>query len=308
MRSRTIIFIAILLSGLLSGQQICFAYKSVMPYNGVFAAVGEPGRIDFYSPDGKLTDTVELPSGMVINDVCVYNGALVGAADGAVVTYRDSQLGFLPVKGEASALIPFRGRLLVAVNGAEGAQIFSYDALESPVDELFLPVEGRMAALTVNEKFCFGVTSEGEILRSTDGLEWILQDFNADYEGYYPPMEFIDVEAGLDNVAVIGRTRNGGSAMFISSQGIVWSPRELSYSGNSGNYMLEEEPLSVVYDPLADQYVLLCSSGVMFFVPACAHCNSREQINANELFSMAFTPQGDFFVVGSDGFASVVSR
>ena len=300
MRSKISVVIAILLSGLLSGQQICFAYKSVIPYNGVFAAVGEPGRIDFYSPQGTLSSSVELPSGMEVNDVCVYDGALVGTANGAIVTYSNSQLSFQPLQGEASALIPFRGKLLVAVNGSDGVRMLCYEGLGTLVDELLLPVEGRMTALTASENYCFGVTSEGEILRSGDGIEWLLQEFNTDYEGYYPPMEFIDVEAGLDNVAIVGRTR--------SSYGIVWSPRELSYSGTSGNYMLEEEPLSIIYDPLADQYVLLCTSGVMFYVPACSHCNKREQIKANELYSLAFTPQGEFFVVGSDSFAAVISR
>ena len=308
MRSKISVVIAILLSGLLSGQQICFAYKSVIPYNGVFAAVGEPGRIDFYSPEGALSSSVELPSGMEVNDVCVYDGALVGTANGAIVTYRNGELGFQPLKGEASALIPFKGKLMVAVNGSDGVRMLCYEGLGTLVDELLLPVEGRMTALTASENYCFGVTSEGEILRSGDGIEWLMQEFNADYEGYYPPMEFIDVEAGMDNVAIVGRTRNGGSAMFLSSYGIVWSPRELSYSGTSGNYMLEEEPLSIIYDPLADQYVLLCTSGVLFYVPACAHCNKREQIKANELYSLAFTPQGELFVVGSDSFAAVVSR
>ena len=36
--------------------------------------------------------------------------------------------------------------------------------------------------------------------------------------------------------------------------------------------------------------------------------NKREQINANELYSLAFTPQGDFFVVGADSYSAVVPR
>ena len=307
MRSRTIIFIAILLSGLLSGQQICFAYKSVMPYNGEFAAVGEPGRIDFFSPEGKFVHSVELPTGMVVNDVCVFDGALVGASEGALVVIRDGKTAFLPVQGDVAAVIPFRGRLIAAVNGSDPL-FLAYGSLDSEPERTALPTEGRLVALTASDQHCFGVSSEGEILRSADGRNWTFQEFNEDYEGYYPVMEFLDVEAGLDNVAVIGRTRNGGSAMFVSSQGIVWSPRELSYSGNSGSYMLEEEPLSLVYDPLADQYILLCSGGVMFYVPACSHCNKREQINANELYSLAFTPQGDFFVVGADSYSAVVPR
>ena len=107
---------------------------------------------------------------MEVNDVCVYDGALVGTADGAIVTYRNGELGFQPLQGEASALIPFKGKLMVAVNGSDGVRMLCYEGLGTLVDELLLPVEGRMTALTASENYCFGVTSEGEILR-TGSLE-----------------------------------------------------------------------------------------------------------------------------------------
>lgn len=292
----------------MSGQQLCFAYKSVIPYDGLFAAAGESGKIDFFTPDGKLEKTVELPSATAINDVYVFRNSLVAAADGLLAVYQDGMLSILPLDGDAVSLTLFRDRLLVGLNTDNGAAVLSFGNLTSSPDIMPLPVKGRLTALSSNLQSCFGVSSEGEIVRTTNLTDWTVLDFNSEYEGFYPRMSFSDIEMGMENLAVIGTTDTGAPAMFISSQGTVWSYRELSYSASRGSFNLEEEPLSVIYDYLGDQYIILCSGGVIFNVPACAHCNKFQRINANELNSLAFTYQGDYFIVGSDDFSALVPR
>ena len=309
MRSRLTLLIAILLSGLcLSGQQICFAYKSVIPYMGYFAAAGEAGKIDLYSPDGKLEKTVELPSASVINDVYVFRNCLAAAADGLLAVYDGENLDTIQLEGDAISLAVFRDRLIVGLNTTDGARIVCLDNFDTSPQVLPLDIKGSLTALSAGLQFCCGVTSEGEIIRTTDLENWTVLDFNAQYDGFYPRVCFSDIEIGLENLAVVGTTDVGAPAMFISSQGSVWSYRELSYSASQGSYYLEEEPFSVIYDYLGDQYVMLCGGGVLFSVPACAHCNKFRRINANELKSLAFTYQGDYFVVGSDDFSAVVPR
>ena len=292
----------------MSGQQLCFAYKAVIPYMGYFAAAGETGKIDFFSADGSLKKTVELPSATVINDVYVFRNCLVAAADGLLAVYDGEGLKSIPVDGDAVSLTVFRDRLVIGLNTRSGAAVMIFNSLDDIPQVVPLEVKGSLAALSAGLQFCSGVTLEGEIIRTADLESWSVLDFNSQYQGFYPRMSFSDIETGMDNLAVIGTTDTGSPAMFISSQGSVWSYRELSYSASQGSYNLEEEPYSVIYDYLADQYLLLCSGGVIFSVPACAHCNKLQKINANELKSLAFTYQGDFFVVGSDDFSSVIPR
>jgi hypothetical protein len=275
---------------------------------GQFAAAGESGTIDFFSPEGKLEKTVELPAATAINDVYVFRDCLVAAADGLLAFYREGELSTLPIQGNAVSMTMFRDRLVVGVNVDNDATVLYFSDLSDKPEIVALPAAGSLKALSSNMQSCFGVTSNGEILKTSNLTDWDILDFNAEYKGYYPLMYFSDIEAGLENLAVIGTTDTGVPAMFISSQGTVWSYRELSYSASRGSLNLEEEPLSVIYDYLADQYILLCSGGVLFSVPACAHCNKLERINANELNSLAFTYQGDYFVVGSDNFSALVPR
>ena len=275
---------------------------------GQFAAAGESGKIDFFSPEGKLEKTVGLPVSTAINDVYVFRDCLVAAADGFLAFYKEGELDILPVQGNAVTLTVFRDKLVVGMNNEGGAIILCFSDLNQTPEFIALPVTGSLKALSSNLQSCYGVTSNGEILKTTNLSDWDVLDFNSEYDGFYPRMSFSDIEMGLENLAVIGTTDTGVPAMFISSQGTVWSYRELSYSASRGSLNLEEEPLSVVYDYLADQYILLCSGGVIFSVPACAHCNKLERINANEINSLAFTYQGDYFVVGSDNFSALVPR
>ena len=275
---------------------------------GWFAAAGETGKIDLFSPEGKLEKTVELPSATVINDVYVFRNCLVAAAEGLLAVYDGEDINVIPMDGSAVSLTVFRDRLVVGINTESGAEVLSFSSMDDTPQAFPLTVKGSLTALSASLQSCVGVTTDGEIIRTTDLENWSVLAFNDQYEGFYPRMSFSDVESGLENMAVIGVTDTGVPAMFISSQGSVWSYRELSYSASQGSYNLEEEPYSVIYDYLADQYILLCNGGVIFCVPACAHCNKLQRINANELKSLAFTYQGDFFVVGSDDFSAVVPR
>lgn len=275
---------------------------------GWFAAAGETGKIDLFSPDGKLEKTVELPSATVINDIYVFRNCLVAAADGLLAVYDGEGVKEVPVGGEAVSLAVFKDRLVVGMNTGNGALALCFSSLEEAPEQEVLAVKGALTALSASLQFCCGVTDQGEIIRTADLETWSVLDFNSQYEGFYPRMSFSDIESGMENLAVIGTTDTGAPAMFISSQGSVWSYRELSYSASRGSFNLEEEPLSVIYDYLGDQYLLLCSGGVIFSVPACAHCNKFQRINANEIKSLAFTYQGDYFVVGSDDFSVVVPR
>ena len=275
---------------------------------GSFAAAGESGKIDFYSPEGKLEKTVELPSAAAVNDVYVFRNSLVAAADGLLAFYTEGILSILPIDGNAVSLTVFKDRLVVGVNSAKGAQVLCLDSIDAVPRVLLLAVKGELTALSASLESLCGVTSRGEILRTSDLDSWTVLDFNKEYSGFYPEMSFLDIEMGLENIAVAGVSDTGAPAMFISSKGTVWSYRELSYSSSRGPLLLEAEPLSVIYDYLADQYLLLCRGGVIFYVPACAHCNKFQRLNANELNSLAFTYQGDYFVVGSDDFCALVPR
>ena len=111
-----------------------------------------------------------------------------------------------------------------------------------------------------------------------------------------------------NSVAIVGTDSSGRNAMYVSSQGTVWSERELSYLVSGTPHMLEDSILGLVYDPLGDQYIATCSSGTLFTVPACSHCNAVISLKANELYDLALTPDGNYFVVGSDSYAALLPR
>ena len=106
----------------------------------------------------------------------------------------------------------------------------------------------------------WAVTDAGEILRSADGVVWTVQDFNAEYAGYYPPMDFRAVAAGGGSVMVAGLDANGHLAVYTSSRGTVWSARSLEYSEAGERQVLDVTPSSLSYDSVRDSF-FLCGSG-----------------------------------------------
>ena len=119
----------------------------------------------------------------------------------------------------------------------------------------------------------WAVTDAGEILRSADGSAWTVQDFNAEYAGYYPQMDFRAVAAGGGSVMVAGLDPDGHLAVFTSSRGTVWSARSLEYREGGELKILDVTPSSLNYNSQRDSFFLSGSGDTLFEMPGCSHCN-----------------------------------
>lgn len=150
----------------------------------------------------------------------------------------------------------------------------------------------------------WAVTDAGEILRSADGVAWTVLDFNGQYAGYYPKMDFRAVAAGGGGVMVAGLDPGGHLAVFTSSRGTVWSARSLEYSQDGERGVLDVTPVSLSYDPLRDSFFLCGSGGTLFEMPGCSHCNRLTRYPADTLYvriQAGFNAQ----LLGSGGFVIV---
>lgn len=131
----------------------------------------------------------------------------------------------------------------------------------------------------------WAVTDAGEILRSADGSAWTVFDFNAEYAGYYPRMDFRAVAAGGGSVMVAGLDAGGHLAVYTSSRGTVWSARSLEYSEAGERGVLDVTPCSLSYDPLRDSFFLCGTQGTLFEMPGCSHCNRLTRYPADTLYA-----------------------
>ena len=136
----------------------------------------------------------------------------------------------------------------------------------------------------------WAVTDAGEILRSADGADWTVFDFNGQYAGYYPRMDWRAVAAGGGSVMVAGLDSDGHLAVFTSSRGTVWSARSLEYREGGELKVLDVTPSSLRYDPGRDSFLLSGSGGTLFEMPGCSHCNRLVRDPAEILYAYFTEP------------------
>ncbi len=171
--------------------------------------------------------------------------------------------------------------------------------------ELRSVAKGKLQAICADaDGRQWAVTDAGEILRSADGSSWTVLDFNAEYAGYYPRMDFRAVAAGGGSVMVAGLDADGRLAVYTSSRGTVWSARSLEYSEDGERGVLDVTPCSLSYDPLRDSFFLCGSSGTLFEMPGCSHCNRLTRYPTDTLYARI---QAGFssLLLGSGGYRIV---
>lgn len=150
----------------------------------------------------------------------------------------------------------------------------------------------------------WAVTDAGEILRSADGAAWTVLDFNGQYAGYYPQMDFRAVAAGGGSVMVAGLDPDGHLAVYTSSRGTVWSARSLDYTLDGERYVLDVTPCSLSYDSLRDSFFLCGTGGTLFEMPGCSHCNRLTHYPTDTLY-VRIQAGFNALLLGSGGFRTV---
>jgi hypothetical protein len=149
-------------------------------------------------------------------------------------------------------------------------------------------LKGNIVSLSSGINDCWGVTDQGEIISSKDGLNWTIFDFNSVYKGYYETCKFIKVETTPNQIAVLGINDEGLPVLFFSSKGNVWTERSLLFTNEEGvPEMLNEIPTDIFYDENNDQFILSDKQGGIMTIPSCSHCQKRYKISNEKLNAIA---------------------
>lgn len=170
-----------------------------------------------------------------------------------------------------------------------------------------LPVKGVLRALAADGNTLWAVTDAGQIAHRKGTSGWTVFDFNAQYAGYYPSMDFRAVAAGGGSVMVAGIGPDGAPAAYTSARGTVWSERTLDYTEQGLPCLFTAEPVSLGYDAPQDRFYLAGAGGALLALPSCSHCNSLTRYPVDTLFARI---AGDTknLLLGSDGFQRVEER
>ena len=210
-----------------------------------------------------------------------------------------------PLDHPLTALASWDGRLYALE--ADGRKLLCLDGNGSVVSREALPVQGRLRALASDRNTLWAVTDAGEIAHRTGDAAWVVFDFNAQYAGYYPSMDFRGVAAGGGGVMVAGVGPDGKPAAFTSARGTVWSERTLDYTEQGMPCLFTAEPVSLSYDAPQDRYYLAGTGGALLALPSCSHCNSLARYPADTLFARIAGGTKNL-LLGSDGFQRVEER
>lgn len=154
-------------------------------------------------------------------------------------------------------------------------------------------VRGNIVCVSSIDRASCVVTDKGEIASTKDGITWKTLDFNANYAGYYPHVDFSCICMSGLNILAAGTYEDGRPCVFFSTRGTVWSERSLSYKINGQTYELEAAPIGAAYDKELDRYVLECEDGIYFVLPNCSHCNSIGFKMTEDISRLSFNRKRD---------------
>jgi len=281
-------------------------YTSVIKYNDGFLAAGSDGRIDRISVSGKIFKTMTFPGEEF---KCLFSdeeliiaagdkGILRISADGEI--FRKIDIGSVR---KINSLTIFNGTIIC---GTDQGVIIAGDT-GGFFKETKLNLKGNIVSVSSSLTDCYGVTDQGEIIHSKDGVHWDIIDFNEVYKGYYRPCSFTSILVTQNRISVAGKQDDGSPVVAFSSQGNVWTERILSYTDDNGfREFLTEIPGSIIYDEPNDQYFLACSNGTLLLLPSCSQCNKVTKVSDKNLRGLSFN--GDkMLVVGVDFFIGIMN-
>lgn len=279
-------------------------YRALINHDEGYVAVGSGGRIDWISASGNILKSINLGNAN-FNALLRFEDGVVVAGDSGSLYASTVGTEFQKLESGTSSpiysLVYFNGKILA---GSTGGLLLAIDD-KGQFQKHQLAVEGNFVSLSARTSECFGVTEKGEIVRSTDGVNWTVFDFNAYYSGFYKPCQFTCVLALENQLAVAGKDVDGSPVLMLSSQGLVWTERALTYTDNNGGVSnLVGIPNFIYPDTTEDQLILACSKGQIMYIPGCSHCNKLLTISTEDLKSIS--KNGNYWLIVGDDFQHYV--
>jgi len=274
-------------------------YKAIVRYGVGFIAAGSGGRIDRLSAAGKIIKSDTIAGETFTSLLVIDQKFIVGGNKGTVLifsengTYRrintdtDKNINSLTLFKELVIAGTDNGELLIG-NGID------------PFRKIKLSVTGNVVSVSARTADCFGTTNQGEIIHTTDGINWDVLDFNKAYAGYYKPCHFTSILATPSSIAVAGIHDDGSPVLLFSNQGNVWSDRSLNYTNDDGTGgSLTDSPNNIYYHDTRDEFYLACNNGKLMKIPTCSHCNKVFNLIVVNLFGISGT-ESDIVVAGDN--------
>lgn len=274
-------------------------YHALVGCGDGFLAAGSGGRLDWISHSGTVTKSVK-PTSADLNALLCYPDVVFAAGDSGVLLLSLHEQAFRKVETGTDArlhcLARFKNRVFV---GSEQGLLLVGDE-NGVFRSVQLALSGNIVSLSVRDSACFGVTDDGEVLHTSDGVRWTVFDFNAYYAGYYKPCRFTSILATEHQLAAAGVSEDGTPMLVLSSEGTVWTERSLNYTEAQGGVgFLKERPACLQYDASGDQILLVCGKGQVMKIPSCSHCNQLYPVSTENLTGLA-QQNGHWMAVGED--------
>ncbi len=281
-------------------------YVDVVSSANGFVTITNSGRIDWISDLAEVSQTKSI-EGEALRCMVNRQQQIIVADELGSLLYFENATTFIKKDGGTDSpincLTLFKNRIIAGHNHGE----LSVENEDGSFDVIYLDLKGDIVSLSSRSDECYGVTSQGEIIHSRDGIDWTIFDFNKVYSGFYKNCTFIKVEATPDQIAVVGKTSDGLPVLFFSSKGNVWSERALDYSNDEGIYVtLKEMPSDICYDATYDRFLLTCAEGRLMIIPSCSHCQKVYQITDENLHNLAVN-ESKLIVVGTNKFFKIIN-
>ncbi|HNW49800.1 MAG TPA: hypothetical protein PKH79_01875 [Prolixibacteraceae bacterium] len=282
------------------------AYVDVVNSANGFVAITNSGQIDWISDQGEIVQT-KMTGGEAFHCMLNREQQIVVAGELGSLFYFENATTFKKVNGGTNTpincLTLFKNKIIAGHNSGE----LSVENEDGSFGVIPLDLKGDIVSLSSQPDECYGVTNQGEIIHTNDGIEWSIFDFNKVYAGFYTSCTFVKVEATPYQIAIVGKNVDGFPVLYFSSKGNVWSDRALNYTDDNGFYdRLKDIPSDIGYDATNDQFILTCANGRLMTIPSCSHCQKIYQITDENLLALAGN-KSKLIVVGTNHFFKIIN-
>jgi hypothetical protein len=276
-------------------------YKGITRYENDFVAAGSEGRIDRISQSGKLIRSDKFP-GEIFNCIASDNKMIVAAGDNGIILISPDGKGFRKIESntdnDINSVAIFNNTIIA---GADHGEIVLGD-VQGRFRNTRPGIKGNVVSVSAGRADCYGVTDEGEIIHSRDGINWEIFDLNQVYKGFYQPGHFTKILVTGDRIAVTGFRDDGSPFLMFSSQGKVWTERVLNYiDDNEIQCTLSDLPNDIMYDEADDQFFIAFNDGKLMELSSCPHCNKLTVISGEDLTGLS-SDENILMIVGSNFF------
>lgn len=282
-------------------------YRDIVAYKDQFLAVGTDGRIDCINKSGEIT-RINNALKNNLNGVIYTNQTIIAVGNEGTILFSSDGKTFLKNESETdkniNSITSFKGHLVAS---ADDGTILVMESGNSWTQIQF-QLKGDIVSISSGSSLCIGVTNKGEMIKTSDAINWDIFDYNEEYAGYNKPCSFKEVLITLNRIAIIGQHEDGSPVVLFSSLGNVWTERSVNYIDEHGMMqVVTNQPNDICYDAAGDQFFLVCNNGEVLILPSCTKCNKSFIVNEYNLNGIICL-ENTIMIVGDDYFVNVVEH